>query len=163
MEFQILGFGANIGISRAKAKTYIEKYFVKYPGIHNFMKLAVEECKVKGYAKTMWGRRRYVPEINAKNFNVRNAAERIAMNTPIQGSAADIIKIAMVNVQKKLDEQKLKTRLILQIHDELILEAPDDEIEVAKEILVNEMQNVVKLKVPLVAEANVGSTWFDAH
>ena len=157
------GLGANIGIPRAKAKVYIEKYLEKYPGIHNFMKLAVEECKAKGYAKTMWGRRRYVPEINAKNFNVRNAAERIAMNTPIQGSAADIIKIAMVNVQKKLEEHNLKTRLILQIHDELILEAPEDEVEVAKELLVSEMQSVVKLKVPLIAEANVGDTWYEAH
>ena len=157
------GLGANIGISRAKAKIYIQKYFEKYPGIHNFMKMAVEECRVKGYAETIWGRRRYVPEINAKNFNVRQGAERIAMNTPIQGSAADIIKIAMVNVQKKLDEENLKTRLVLQVHDELVLEAPEDEVEKAKEILVNEMQNVAKLKVPLIAEAEVGDNWFEAH
>ena len=157
------GLGANIGISRAKAKIYIEKYFQKYPGIHSFMKLAVDECKVKGYSQTLWGRRRYVPEINAKNFNVRQSAERIAMNTPIQGSAADIIKIAMVNVQKKLEEENLKTRIILQVHDELVLEAPEDEVEKAKEILVNEMQNVAKLKVPLIAEANVGNSWYEAH
>ncbi len=157
------GLGANIGISRAKAKQYIEKYFVKYPGIHNFMKFAVDECREKGYSQTLWGRRRYVPEINAKNFNVRQGAERIAMNTPIQGSAADIIKIAMVNVQKKLDEEKLKTRLILQVHDELVLEAPEDEVEKAKEILVSEMQNVANLKAPLVAEAEVGSSWYEAH
>ena len=157
------GLGANIGISRAKAKIYIEKYFQKYPGIHSFRKLAVDECKVKGYSQTLWGRRRYVPEINAKNFNVRQSAERIAMNTPIQGSAADIIKIAMVNVQKKLEEENLKTRIILQVHDELVLEAPEDEVEKAKEILVNEMQNVAKLKVPLIAEANVGNSWYEAH
>ena len=157
------GLGANIGISRAKARIYIEKYFEKYPGIHNFMKMAVEECRVKGYSETLWGRRRYVPEINAKNFNVRQGAERIAMNTPIQGSAADIIKIAMVNVQKKLDEENLKTRLVLQVHDELVLEAPDDEVEKAKEVLVNEMQNVAKLKVPLIAEAKVGDNWYEAH
>lgn len=157
------GLGANIGISRAKAKIYIEKYFEKYPGIHNFMKMAVEECRVKGYSETLWGRRRYVPEINAKNFNIRQGAERIAMNTPIQGSAADIIKIAMVNVQKRLDEENLKTRLVLQVHDELVLEAPEDEVEKAKEILVNEMQNVAKLKVPLIAEAEVGNNWYEAH
>ena len=157
------GLGANIGISRAKAKIYIEKYFQKYPGIHNFMKMAVEECRVKGYSETLWGRRRYVPEINAKNFNIRQGAERIAMNTPIQGSAADIIKIAMINVQKKIDEEKLKTRIVLQVHDELVLEAPEDEVEKAKEILVNEMQSVAKLKVPLIAEAEVGQTWYEAH
>ncbi len=157
------GLGANIGISRAKAKVYIQKYFEKYPGIHNFMKMTVEECRVKGYAETIWGRRRYVPEINAKNFNVRQGAERIAMNTPIQGSAADVIKIAMVNVQNKLDEEKMKTRLVLQVHDELVLEAPEDEVDRAKEILVNEMQNVAKLKVPLIAEAEVGDNWFEAH
>ncbi|MBR6252905.1 MAG: DNA polymerase I [Clostridia bacterium] len=157
------GLGANIGISRKKAKIYIQKYFEKYPGIHNFMKMAVEECRVKGYSETLWGRRRYVPEINAKNFNVRQGAERIAMNTPIQGSAADIIKIAMVNVQKKLDEENLNTRLVLQVHDELVLESPDSEVEIAKEILVNEMQNVAKLKVPLIAEAEVGENWYEAH
>jgi DNA polymerase-1 len=157
------GLGANIGISRAKAKIYIEKYFEKYPGIHNFMKRAVDECRKRGYAETLWGRRRYVPEINAKNFNVRQGAERIAMNTPIQGSAADIIKIAMVNVQKKLDEENLKTRLILQVHDELVLEAPENEVEKAKEILVSEMQNVAKLRVPLIAEAEVGDNWYEAH
>ena len=117
----------------------------------------------KGYSETLWGRRRYVPEINAKNFNIRQGAERIAMNAPIQGSAADIIKIAMVNVQKKLDEEGLKTRLILQVHDELVLEAPNDEVEKAKEILVNEMQNVAQLKVPLIAEVEVGSNWYEAH
>ena len=157
------GLGANIGISRAKAKVYIDKYFKKYPGIHNFMKVAVDDCRLKGYAQTLWGRRRYVPEINAKNYNVRQGAERIAMNTPIQGSAADIIKIAMINVQKKLDETGLNTRLVLQVHDELVLESPEEEVERAKEILVNEMQNVAKLKVPLVAEAEVGDNWFEAH
>ena len=111
----------------------------------------------------MWGRKRYVPEINAKNYNIRQGAERIAMNTPIQGSAADIIKIAMVNVQKKLDEEKLESRIILQVHDELVLESPEAEVEKAKAILVEEMQNVAKLKVPLVAEAEVGDNWYEAH
>ncbi len=157
------GLGANIGISRAKAKAYIEKYFVKYPGIHKFMQDAVKDCRERGYSETLWGRRRYVPEINAKNFNVRQSAERIAMNTPIQGSAADIIKIAMVNVQKRLDEENMKTRLVLQVHDELVLESPDNEVDKAKEILVKEMQNVTKLKVPLIAEAEVGTNWYEAH
>ncbi len=157
------GLGANIGISRFKAKTYIEKYFLKYPGIKAFMNMAVEECKLKGYSKTMWGRKRYVPEINAKNYNIRQGAERIAMNTPIQGSAADIIKIAMVNVQKKLDEENLKSKIVLQVHDELVLESPENEVDKAKSILVEEMQNVAKLKVPLVAEAEVGDNWYEAH
>jgi DNA polymerase-1 len=157
------GLGANIGISRYKARIYIEKYFTKYPKIKAFMDNAVKECREKGYAVTMWGRKRDVPEINAKNYNVRQAAERIAMNTPIQGSAADIIKIAMVNVDKELEKQKLSARLILQVHDELIIECPDNEIEIVKEILTKKMQEAGKLKVPLTAEAQVGETWFDAH
>ncbi len=157
------GLGANIGISRYKAKIYIEKYFSKYPKIKAFMDNAVRECREKGYSVTMWGRKRDVPEINAKNYNIRQAAERIAMNTPIQGSAADIIKIAMVNVDKELEKQNLNARLILQVHDELIIECPENEVEKVKEILTNKMQEVANLKVPLIAEANVGNTWFEAH
>jgi DNA polymerase-1 len=111
----------------------------------------------------MWGRKRDVPEINAKNYNVSQAAERIAMNTPIQGSAADIIKIAMVEVDKELAKQNLKSRLILQVHDELIIESPENEVELVKELLTKKMQEAATLKVPLIAEANVGNTWFEAH
>ena len=124
---------------------------------------AVEHCKEKGYVETLWGRRRYVPEIKSNNYNVRQFGERVAMNAPIQGTAADIIKIAMVNIEKELEERKLKSKLILQVHDELVIEAPEDEIEISKELLVRNMQNVIKMKVPLKAEAGIGKTWYEAH
>ena len=114
-------------------------------------------------AWNLWGRRRYVPEIKSNNFNVRQFGERVAMNAPIQGTAADIIKIAMVNVFDELKKNNLKSKLILQVHDELVIEAPDDEVETAKEILVNCMENVIKLKLPLKAEAQVGKNWYEAH
>jgi len=157
------GLGANIGISRKKARVYIEKYFEKYPGIKEFMKDTVENCKQKGFVETLWGRRRYVPEIKSNNFNVRQFGERVAMNAPIQGTAADVIKIAMVNIQKRLEEEKMKSKLILQVHDELVIEAPDEEVEKAKEILVSEMENVIKLSLPLKAEAEIGKDWYEAH
>ncbi len=157
------GLGANIGISRKKAKIYIEKYFEKYPGIKKFMTDTVETCKEKGFVETLWGRRRYVPEISSNNYNVRQFGERVAMNAPIQGTAADVIKIAMINIQKALEKNNMKSKLILQVHDELIIEAPDEEVEKAKGILVNEMENVIKLSIPLKVEAEVGKNWFEAH
>jgi DNA polymerase-1 len=157
------GLGSNIGISRYKAKMYIEKYFQKYPGIKAYMDESVKKCKENGYIETLWGRRREVPEINAKNYNVRQFGERVAMNAPIQGTAADIIKIAMVNVVSRLEKEGLKSKLLLQVHDELVIESPEYEVEQAKQILVEEMQNVAKLKVPLIAEANVGKSWYEAH
>lgn len=157
------GLGANIGISRKKAKIYIEKYFEKYPGIKKFMTDTVETCKEKGFVETLWGRRRYVPEINSNNYNVRQFGERVAMNAPIQGTAADVIKIAMIHIQKALEENNMKSKLILQVHDELVIEAPDEEVEKAKGILVNEMENVIKLSIPLKVEAEVGKDWFEAH
>ncbi len=157
------GLASNIGINRKKAKIYIEKYFEKYPNIKKYMDSEKEKCKELGYVETLWGRRRYVPEIKSNNFNVRQFGERVAMNAPIQGTAADIIKIAMVNVFDELKKNNLKSRLILQVHDELVIEAPDDEVETAKEILVNCMENVIKLKLPLKAEAQVGKNWYEAH
>lgn len=157
------GLASNIGINRKKAKIYIEKYFEKYPNIKKYMDSEKEKCKELGYVETLWGRRRYVPEIKSNNFNVRQFGERVAMNAPIQGTAADIIKIAMVNVFDELKKNNLKSKLILQVHDELVIEAPDDEVETAKEILVNCMENVIKLKLPLKAEAQVGKNWYEAH
>ena len=157
------GLATNIGIGRKKAKEYIEKYFEKYPKIKEYMDNAVEHCKEKGYVETLWGRRRYVPEIKSNNYNVRQFGERVAMNAPIQGTAADIIKIAMVNIENELEERKLKAKLILQVHDELVIEAPEEEIEIAKELLIRNMQNVIKMKVPLKAEAGMGKTWYEAH
>ena len=157
------GLATNIGTSRKKAKEYIEKYFAKYPGIKAYMDRTVKECKEKGYVETLWGRRRYVPEIKSNNFNVRQFGERVAMNAPIQGTAADIIKIAMINREKELEDKKLESKLLLQVHDELVIETKLEEIETVRELLVRNMENVIKMDVPLKVEAGEGKTWFDAH
>ena len=157
------GLATNIGTSRKKAKEYIEKYFAKYPGIKAYMDRTVKECKEKGYVETLWGRRRYVPEIKSNNFNVRQFGERVAMNAPIQGTAADIIKIAMINIEKELEDKKLESKLLLQVHDELVIETKLEEIETVRELLVRNMENVIKMDVPLKVEAEEGKTWFDAH
>ncbi len=157
------GLATNIHTSRKKAKMYIEKYFETYPKIKEYMDNSVANCKEKGYVETLWGRRRYVPEINSNNYNVRQFGERVAMNAPIQGTAADIIKVAMVNIEKELREKKYESKLILQVHDELVIETKIEELEEVKEILVRNMQNVIKLSVELRADANVGKTWYEAH
>ncbi len=157
------GLATNIGTSRKKAKEYIEKYFEKYPKIKEYMNNTIEKCKQQGYVETLWGRRRYVPEIKSNNYNVRQFGERVAMNAPIQGTAADIIKIAMINIEKELEDRKLNSRLILQVHDELVIETKEEEIDIVKELLVRNMQDVVNMKVMLKAEAGIGKTWYDAH
>lgn len=157
------GLATNVGTSRKRAKEYIEKYFEKYPGIKSYMDKAVADCKERGYVETLWGRRRYVPEIKSNNFNVRQFGERVAMNAPIQGTAADIIKIAMVNIGRELESRNLKSRLILQVHDELVIETKLEELDVVRELLVRNMEQVAKLSVPLKAEAMQGKTWFEAH
>ena len=157
------GLATNIGTSRKKAKEYIEKYFEKYPGIKAYMDNTIKECKEKGYVETLWGRRRYVPEIKSNNFNVRQFGERVAMNAPIQGTAADIIKIAMINIEKELEERKLQSKLLLQVHDELVIETKLEEKDTVKELLIRNMENVIKMDVPLKVEAEEGKTWFDAH
>ena len=156
------GLSKNIGISRKQAKEFIENYFEQYPQIKDYMDNAIKEAREKGYAETIMHRRRYLPDIHAKNFNIRSFAERTAINSPIQGSAADIIKIAMINMQKKLDELKLKTKMVLQVHDELIFDVPQDELETIKKIVPEVMQSAVKLDVPLIADSNWGHNWYDA-
>lgn len=157
------GLATNIKTSRKKAKEYIEKYFETYPKIKEYMDNSVKLCKENGYVETLWGRRRYVPEIKSNNYNVRQFGERVAMNAPIQGTAADIIKIAMVNIENELEERKLQSKLILQVHDELVIETKQDELDIVKELLIRNMQDVVKMKVPLQVDANYGKTWYDAH
>lgn len=157
------GLATNIGTSRRKAKDYIETYFEKYPNIKKYMDGEISKCKEEGFVETLWGRRRYVPEIKSNNFNVRQFGERVAMNAPIQGTAADIIKIAMINVQRELEEKGLKSKLILQVHDELVIEAENSELEQVKEILIRCMENVIELKVPLKVEAECGKNWYEAH
>lgn len=156
------GLSKNLGISRKKAKEFIENYFEQYPQIKTYMDKAVQEAREKGYAETIMHRRRYLPDIHSKNFNVRSFAERTAINSPIQGSAADIIKIAMINMQKKLEELHLKTKMVLQVHDELIFDVPKEELETIKKIVPEIMQSAVKLDVPLVADCGWGHNWYDA-
>ncbi len=126
------------------------------------MKNVAEEAKDKGYVETMFGRRRYLPELKSSNFNMRAFGERVARNMPIQGAAADIIKIAMIKVSERLEREKLEAKLILQVHDELIVECPDSEAEAVKAVLKEEMENAVNLAVPMKADAGVGRTWYEA-
>lgn len=152
----------DIGVSRKEAAEFIKTYLDSYPGIENYMSTIKQTAREQGYVTTLFGRRRAVPDIDSKNFNVRSAAERIAMNTPIQGTAADIIKIAMVRVRDRLKREGLESRLILQVHDELILEAPLREKDAAAKILTEEMESAFKMDAPLVAEANCGASWYEA-
>ncbi|MEB6547874.1 DNA polymerase I [Heyndrickxia sporothermodurans] len=156
------GLSQNLGITRKEAASFIERYFASYPGVKEYMNDIVQDAKEKGYVSTILKRRRYIPEITSRNFNIRSFAERTAMNTPIQGSAADIIKKAMIDMAARLKEEKLQTRLLLQVHDELIFEAPSDEIEILKKIVPEVMENAVDLVVPLKVDYAFGPTWFDA-
>lgn len=156
------GLSKNLGISRKQAKEFIENYLEQYPQVKEYMDKAIQVAREKGYAETIMHRRRYLPDIHSKNFNVRSFAERTAINSPIQGSAADIIKIAMINMQKKLDELHLKTKMILQVHDELIFDVPKEELDTIKKVVPEVMQSAVKLDVPLVADSNWGHNWYDA-
>ena len=152
----------DIGVSRKEAAEFIKTYLDSYPGIENYMTNIKQTAREQGYVTTLFGRRRAVPDIDSKTFNARSAAERIAMNTPIQGTAADIIKIAMVRVRDRLKREGLESRLILQVHDELILEAPLREKDAAAKILTEEMESAFKMDAPLVAEANCGASWYEA-
>ncbi|MBQ9407873.1 MAG: DNA polymerase I, partial [Clostridia bacterium] len=153
------GLAKNTGTGVREAAGFIERYFARYPAVKAFMDEQVRIGKAQGYVETLMGRRRYLPELTASAFQMRSFGERAAMNSPIQGTAADIIKIAMVNTRKALKDKGLKTRLILQVHDELIMEAPEDEKDEAIKLLTDCMENAVSLSVPLVAEANAGGNW----
>ncbi len=155
------GLGEQLGIGRKQAKQYIDEYLNEYKGIKKFMNDIVENTKEKGYVETLYKRRRYVPELNSNNYIVRQFGTRVAMNTPIQGTAADIMKIAMIDVYKKLKENNLKSKIILQVHDELILESPIEEKEIAEKLLKNCMENAIKLRVPLKAELSDGYNWYE--
>ena len=157
------GLAQRLRCSRKEASRIIDEYFASFPSIRGFLDATLEDARRKGYVQTMFGRRRYVPDVNANNANVRAMAERNAINAPIQGSAADIIKLAMIGVDRALREQGLGSRMVLQIHDELMLEVPVEEIEPVKRILVEQMENVVSLSVPLTVECNYGKNWLEAH
>jgi len=152
----------DIGVSRYEAKAYIENYLSNYAGVRSYMKRVVDNARVQGYTQTLYGRRRYIPELKSSNFNVRQGAERIALNTPIQGTAADLIKLAMIRVDKALAEKYPEANLLLQVHDELIVECPEGIADAVAALISVEMQQVAQLKVPLLAEAKWGKSWYEA-
>ena len=162
--YGISGFGLSrdLNISKKQAEDYIEDYFATYPGVKHFMDELVAEGKNKGYVTSLFGRRRPIPELSSKNFMQRQFGERIAMNSPIQGTAADIIKIAMIHVGDRLKKEKFRSRLILQIHDELLIETHKDEVDEVKELLEQEMVHACELAVPLIAEVKQGASWYEA-
>ena len=157
------GLAERLNIPRAEAKELIDGYFETYPDVKKYMDNAIQTAKERGYVETIYNRKRYLADINSQNSVVRGYAERNAINAPIQGSAADIIKIAMVRIQKRLETENLRTKMTMQVHDELNFTVPEDEKSRVKELVVNEMQNVIKLKVPLIADCGIGDNWLEAH
>ena len=155
------GLSRDLNISRKEAKEYIDNYLHNYEKVNEYMDNIIEVGKADGYVETIYHRRRYLPELKSKNFNIRSFGERIAMNTPIQGSAADIIKVAMVNVYRILKKRKFKSRLILQVHDELIIEANSDELDGIKNMLQEVMEDAITLNVPLKVDMKVGNSWYE--
>ena len=153
----------DIHVSVAQAKSYMEKYFAHYAGVRAYMDGVVEQGKSQGYVSTLYGRRRWLPELKSSNFNTRSFGERVALNMPIQGTAADIIKLAMIRVEHRLAQEGLQAQLVLQVHDELIVECPQAEADIVARLLAQEMEGVAQLAVPLTAEAKVGQTWAEAH
>jgi DNA polymerase-1 len=152
----------DIGVSVQEAKKYIDSYFHKYSGVHAYMTDTVARAKQDGFVTTLFGRRRSLPELKSSNFNLRAFGERAAMNTPIQGTAADVIKIAMVNAHRRFKAEGVNAKLILQVHDALIAECPEAEAARVKSLLTEEMESAAALSVPLKADAHVGKSWFDA-
>jgi len=157
------GLASNLGIEREAAKTYMERYFMRYPGVAKYMEATRALAKRQGYVETAFGRRLWLPEINSPNGPRRGGAERAAINAPMQGTAADLIKLAMIAVSKWIKAEQLGTRLIMQVHDELVLEVPGDEVDTVRARVPELMSSVAELKVPLLAEVGVGTNWDEAH
>ncbi|EOH87400.1 DNA polymerase I [Enterococcus villorum] len=156
------GLSQNLGITRKAAQQYIDTYFEKYPGVKEYMERIVRQAKDQGFVETLYHRRRYLPDINSRNYNIRSFAERTAINTPIQGSAADILKIAMIELNKRLKEEKLEATMLLQVHDELVFEVPEKELETLDKLVSEVMENAVSLHVPLITDSSWGKTWYEA-
>ena len=152
----------DIGVSRYEAREYIDNYLANYHGVRTYMKRVVDEAREKGYTQTMYGRRRYIPELTSSNYNIRQSAERIALNTPIQGTAADLIKLAMIRVDEALAKQYPQAKLLLQVHDELIVECPEEIADEVAQLVSQQMQQVAELSIPLLAEAKHGKSWYEA-
>jgi DNA polymerase-1 len=157
------GLAKQLGVERSAAQQYIDRYFSRYPGVANYMDRSKSQAKELGYVETVFGRRLTLPEIHASNHQLRQAAERAAINAPMQGTAADLIKIAMINVDHWLRNDGLKTNIIMQVHDELILETPEEELELILAQVPQRMAAIAKLSVPLVADIGFGSNWEQAH
>jgi DNA polymerase-1 len=156
------GLSISLGITRQQAELYILNYFERYRGVRQYIDETILEVRRTGVSKTMFGRERPIPDMNSRNPNARGFAERTAINTPMQGGAADLIKLAMIRIDRQLEEEGWKSRLLLQVHDELVLESPPDEVERAAFMIKREMEGVVELKVPLVVETGSGDNWRDA-
>jgi DNA polymerase-1 len=159
----VFGLAGNLGVERSAAQMYMDKYFTRFAGVKRFMDDIRQQAKSQGYVETVFGRRLWLPEINSPNGPRRQAAERAAINAPMQGTAADLIKLAMVAVQDWLDSEQLGTRMVMQVHDELVLDVPQAELARVKEKLPQLMAGVAQLKVPLVAEVGTGANWEEAH
>jgi DNA polymerase-1 len=159
----VFGLSQRLSIPRAEAKHLIDGYFTTYPAVREYMEKSISDAKQCGFVTTLFGRRRLLPDINSGNAVVRGLAERNAVNAPIQGSAADIMKIAMVRVAQRFEQENLKSKIILQVHDELVVDALKNEQAQVIEILKNEMENAARLAVPLTVEVGMGASWLDAH
>jgi DNA polymerase I len=157
------GLSQRLHISRTEAKYLIDGYFRSYPEVKKYMEDIIKIAREKGYVETLLGRRRYLNDINSHNSFVRGFAERNAINAPLQGTAADIIKIAMINIHRKLEAEKLNTKMILQVHDELVFDVYKPELEKVKELVKQEMENAYNLDIPLVVDTGMGSNWLEAH
>jgi len=151
-----------LGITQDEAKQFIAQYFERFSGVRTFLDRQVELAREQGYVETLLGRRRYIPEVREKNFNLRSYGERNAQNSPLQGSAADLIKLAMIRIHTRLAERRLSSRMLLQVHDELVFEVPLAEVEVMEALVKLEMESVMPLRVPLVADVGAGDNWLDA-
>ena len=155
------GLASQIGVSLQNAKTFIQRYFLTYPGIETYMQSQIKFCQEHGYVSTMMNRRRYIPEINDKNFMRRELGKRLAMNSPIQGSAADLLKVAMIKVDQMMKEANVQSKMILQVHDELVFDVKEEELSIMMNIVKKGMEEAYPLNVSLKAEGVYGKTWYD--
>ena len=159
----VFGLAERLSIPRSEAKELIDGYFALYPKVKDYMSNIISSAKDKGFVQTLFNRKRFLQDINSRNSVVRGFSERNAINAPIQGTAADIIKLAMVNIHKRFTSEKLQSKMILQVHDELNFNVVEEELDIVKLIVVSEMESVIQLKVPLVVECGVGKNWLEAH
>ncbi|RQW05357.1 MAG: DNA polymerase I, partial [Calditrichaeota bacterium] len=157
------GLASRLGITHEEAQEIIESYFIRFPRVNDYMIRTIAFARQHKYVTTIRNRRRYLPEIDSKNAAVRQNAERMAINTTIQGSAADLIKLAMINIQRKISDEKLRTRMILQVHDELVFEVKSSEVDHIQKLVKGEMENAISLDVPILVEIGTGKNWLEAH